>query len=47
MVKFAIFFQQMSSQELCVNTAHMKSKTFCCVRKYIKFVKVYFEVLIK
>ena len=36
-VKFVIFFQQLSSQDLCVNIAHIRSKTFYCVRKYIKF----------
>ena len=47
MVKFAIFSQQPSSQDLCVNIAHIRSKTFHCVRKYLKFVKVSFQVLIK
>ena len=46
-VKFVVFSQQPSSQDLCVNIAHIGSKTFCCTRKYIKFVKVSFQVLIK
>ena len=46
-VKFAIFSQQPSSPDICVNIAHIRSKTFCCLRKYIKFVKVSFQVLIK
>ena len=44
---FVVFSQQPSSQDLCVNIAHIRSKTFHCIRKYIKFVKVSFEVLIK
>ena len=47
MVKFVIFSQQPSSQDLCVNIAHIRSKTCHCVRKYVKFVKVSFQVLIK
>ena len=47
MVKFVVFTQQPISQDLCVNIAHIRSKTFHCVRKYIKFVKVSFQVLIK
>ena len=47
MVKFVVFSEQSSSQDLCVNIAYIRSKTFCCVRKYIKFVKVSFQVLIK
>ena len=46
MVKFVGFSQQPSSQDLCVNIAHIRSKTFRCVRKCIKFVKVSFLVLI-
>ena len=46
-LKFLVYCQQPSSQDLCVNIAHIRSKTFCCVRKYIKFVKVSFQVLIK
>ena len=46
-VKFLVYCQQPSSQDLCVNIAHTRSKTFSCVRKYIKFVKVSFQVLIK
>ena len=45
-VKFDAFCQQPSSQDLHVNIAHIKSKTSSCVRKYIKFVKVSFQVLI-
>ena len=45
--KFVVFSQQPSSQDLCVNIAHIRSKTFHCIRKYIKFVKVSFQVLIK
>ena len=47
MVKFVEFSQQHISQDLCVNIAHIRSKTFHCVRKYIKFVKVSSPVLIK
>ena len=46
-VKFVEFSQQPSSQDLNVNIAHIRSKTSSCVRKYIKFVKVSFQVLIK
>ena len=46
-VKFVVFCWQPSSQDLCVNIAHIRSKTFRCVRKYIKLVKVSFQVLIK
>ena len=46
-VKFALSFWQPSSQDLSVNITHIRSKTFHCVRKYIKFVKVSFQVLIK
>ena len=46
-VKFVIFYQQPSSHDLCVNIAHTRSKIFRCVRKYIKFVIVSFQVLIK
>ena len=38
--------QQPSSQDLCVNIVHTRSTTLRCVRKYIKFVKVYFQVLL-
>ena len=44
MVKFVVFSQQLSFQDLYVNIAHIGSKTFRCVRKYIKFVKVSFQV---
>ena len=47
MVKFVVFPQQPNSQDLCVNIAHIRSKTFCCVRKHIKFVNLSFQVLIK
>ena len=47
MVKSVEFSQQPISQDLCVNIAHIRSKTFCCARKYIKFVKVSSQVLIK
>ena len=30
-----------------VNIAHIRSKTLRCIRKYVKFVKVSFQVLIK
>ena len=46
MIKFVVFSQQPSSQGLCVNIAHIRSKTLRCVRKYMKFVKVSFKVLI-
>ena len=46
-VKFAVFSQQPSSQDICVYIAHIRRKTFCSIRKYIKFVKVSFRVLIK
>ena len=46
MVKFIEFSQQPSSQDLYVNITHIRSKTFRCVRKYIKFAKVSFQVLI-
>ena len=36
-----------SSQGLCVNIAHIRSKTFCCSRKYREFVEVSFQVLQK
>ena len=42
MVKFIIFSQQSSSQDLCANIADIRGKTFRCIRKYIKFVKVSF-----
>ena len=45
MVKFVIFSKQPISQELCVNIMHIKSKTFRCFRKYIKFVKVSFQII--
>ena len=45
-VKFVVFSQQPSSQDLCVNIAYIRSKAFCCVRKYIKFVKVFFKFLL-
>ena len=45
MVKFVIFSKQPISQELCVNIMHIKSKTFRCLRKYIKFVKVSFQII--
>ena len=38
---------QPSSKDLDVNIAHIRSKSFRCVRKYIKFAKVSFQVLIK
>ena len=41
-VKFIVLSQQSSSQDLCINIAHIRSKTFHCVRKYIKFVKISF-----
>ena len=47
MVKFVVFSQKPSSQDLYVNTAHIRSKTFCCFWKYTTFVKVSFQVLIK
>ena len=47
MVKFVPFSQEPSSQDLCVNVAHIRSNTFHYVRKYIKFVKVSLQVLIK
>ena len=43
-VKFVLFSQQPSSQDLCVNIAHIRSKALGCVRKYIKFVEVFFQV---
>ena len=46
MVKFVVFSQKPSSQDLYVNIAHIESKTCRCVRKYIKFVKVSFQDLI-
>ena len=33
-LKFVVFSQQPCSQDLCVNTAHIRSKTFRCLRKY-------------
>ena len=42
-VEFVVFCQQPSSLDLCVNIAHIRSKTFRCVRKYIKFVKSFFS----
>ena len=45
-VKFVVFSQQPSSQDLCVNIAYIRSKAFRCVRKYIKFVKVFFKFLL-
>ena len=47
MVKFVLFYRQPSSQDLCVDIAHIRSKTFGCIRKYIKFVKVSFQVYMK
>ena len=47
MVKFVVFTQQPVSQDLYVNIALIRSKTFRCIRKYIKFVKVSFQVLIE
>ena len=41
-VKFIVLSQQSSSQDLYINIAHIRSKTFHCVRKYIKFVKISF-----
>ena len=46
-VRFVAFSQQPSSKDLDVNIAHIRSKSFRCVRKYIKFAKVSFQVLIK
>ena len=46
-VKFVISCQQPRYQDLHVNIAHIRSKTFRYVRKYIKFVKVSFQALIK
>ena len=46
MVKFIEFCQQPSSQELYVNIAHIRIKTFRCFREYIKFVKVSFHFLL-
>ena len=46
MVKFVVFSQQPSSQDLHVNIAYIRSKTFPCVRKYLQFVKVSFQFLI-
>ena len=46
-VKFVAFCQQPSSQDLCVTAAHIRSKAFRYVGKYIRFVKVPFQVLIK
>ena len=40
--KFVVFSQQPSSQDLFVTIAHIRSKTFRCVREYIKFLKVSF-----
>ena len=45
MVKFVIISQQTSSQDICVNIAHIKSEKFCCNRKYIKFVRVSFQFI--
>ena len=45
-VKFVVFSQQPSSQDLCVNIAHIRTKKFRCVRKYIKFVKFLFKFLL-
>ena len=46
-VTFVAFCQQPSSQDLCVTAAHIRSKAFRYVGKYIRFVKVPFQVLIK
>ena len=46
-VKFVVFSQQPSSQALYVNIAHIRSKTFHCIRKHVKFVKVSFQVHVK
>ena len=46
-VKFVAFCQQPSSQDLCVTAAHIRSKPFRYVGKYIRFFKVPFQVLIK
>ena len=46
MAKFAVISQQPSSQNLYVNIAHIRSKTFRYVRKYITSEKVSFQVLI-
>ena len=46
-VRFVVSCQQSSSQDLCVNIAHIRSKTLHCIRKYVKFLKVSFQVLIK
>ena len=40
-IKFAVFSQQTSFQNLCVNIAHIRSKSFHCVRKYTKFVSFF------
>ena len=42
-VKFEVFSQEPISQDLCVNSAHIRSKTFRCVRKYTKFVNASFK----
>ena len=47
MVKVVVFTQQPISEDLYVNIALIRSKTFRCFRKYIKFVKVSFQVLIE
>ena len=44
-VKFVLFYRQPSSQDLCVDIARIRSKTFGCIRKYIKFVKVFFKFI--
>ena len=46
-VEFVVFSQQPSSQDFYVNTARITNTAFPCVRKYTKFVKVSFQVLIK
>ena len=46
-VKIVVFSQQPISQDLWVNIAHIRSKAFRCVRKYIKFAKVSYRVLVK
>ena len=44
-VKFVIISQQTSSEDLCVNIAHIKNEAFCCNRKYTKFVRVSFQFI--
>ena len=46
-IKFVEFCQQPSPKDLPINIANFRIKPFCCIRKYIKFIKVSFQVLIK